>query len=138
MVKVRPFLSLRQILARPAQRKGWSIISWSINSWSINSCRITGRSVGSRVVAEQEFSEGSNRWLALGCAQQQPAPSRPDSSRSPVVQAKSCPGRFRSSVTDLGGPVRWAVSCAEGECSAGFFWEMYDPRRGFAGKGQTA
>ncbi len=44
-------LLLRTILARPAQRKGWSI----------NSCQITGRSGGLRALAEQEFSEGSGR-----------------------------------------------------------------------------
>ncbi len=55
-------LRLRKILARRAQRKGWSINSCQINSCQINSCPITGRSGGSRGLAEQEFSEQSRRF----------------------------------------------------------------------------
>ncbi len=59
-------LKLRNILARPAQPKGWSINSWSINSWPINSWQITGRSGGSPILAEQECSEGSSRFAGTG------------------------------------------------------------------------
>ncbi len=59
-------LRLRKILARPAQRKGWSINSCQINSCQINSWQITGRFGGSRVLDGQESSERSSRvpWIA--------------------------------------------------------------------------
>ncbi len=58
-------------MARPAQRKGCQI----------SRCQITGRSGGSRVLAKQEFSQGSRRvsgvaWQRFAVGSQLERPSK--------------------------------------------------------------
>ncbi len=61
-------LSLRKILVRPAQRKGFPI-----NSFPINSFPITRDSGGSRVLDEQEFSEGGSRTVLHDVVPERPS-----------------------------------------------------------------